>query len=65
MDKQPSRPWLTVKDAADYAQVSEDWIRRRIYRNEIEAINISSKKAPRWRIPFVGLEEYLYGRRSV
>jgi len=61
--EQPIRPWLTIRDAADYACVSEDWIRRRIYRGELTATNIASRKAPRWRINAITLEKFLNDRK--
>lgn len=61
-DKTPARVWLTVKDAADYSNLSQEYIRRKIYSKELPAHNMSSKLQPRWLINVQDLDAFIKQR---
>ena len=50
-----TKPLLTVHDAADKLQVSEETIRNWIRRKELRAIKFGKE----WRIAYVDLERFL------
>ena len=53
--------WLTVAQAAEYLQVSEDTVRRRIRAKVLPAKQLNGRKSP-WRIAAADVERFL-GRR--
>ena len=56
--------WFKIREAAKYASVSQDWLRRRIYAKVLPATNIASKTNPRWRIKRDELDQYLLQLRD-
>jgi len=60
--KPPDKPWLTLKEAADYSGLPEHWLRRRCKESALGfekplGINVASLKRPKWMIKRTDLTE--------
>ena len=60
----PTRVWLTPDDAADYANMSVEHIRRNIYSKELPSYNYGSDLMPRRLIHKDDLDAFIKQRPS-
>jgi excisionase family DNA binding protein len=55
---------LTVRQCAEWFQLSEDTERSWIVAGDLPALNVGSKRAPRYRIPRQSLLDRFYSQRE-
>ena len=66
---EPSAVWMTVKDVAEWLQVSRDTVERWIHAGTVRAVDVSSggngsSRRPSWRISSASLQEFMHRRAN-
>ena len=65
----PPSDWMTVKDIAEWLQVSRDTVERWIHAGTVRAVDVSSggngsSRRPSWRISSASLQEFMHRRAN-